>query len=433
MLEESWAFAAISFLLGITVFQEYWTRVERLAQMEQKLDIVQDIVTHLPVESLVAKGFRTAVEQLSLIKVHYSREEVYADLVKRLCDVDKRMQIVDHNPTWPPPLPNHAYQAKRDEVVRQGVNHYRVMRIASPTHWQATKDMLNQWKDRQVYIGCFFDETMGGLPIVPCIILDQSEVCFGLGLFGYLGAESHGVRIAEEEVALLFNNYFTTLWNRSIVVKGEKGVSAEALAQVEQRVAELKETRHPKRGIEITRTREDTYRNLTRSVERAEHTLYIASHNLRGESIWEENSSRNTYHRTVVKVCQERGVSTRRMVLLRNLDQLRFLQALMKELETAPFHVACYVADYHPPPVTVPFLSCLIIDDEEVHFGHHYLGNPELDDYDVTIRNLEGVRLFQGYYSYLWNRAILLKSRDIEWAVITKLEEVLQSKEMQHK
>jgi len=184
LLEASWAFAAISFLLGITVFQEYWTRVARLAQMEDKLNNVHRTMVQLPVDKLVAEGLQIALEKLSPIIVYDSREEVYTDLAKRLSDVKKPIQIIEYHPSWPPTLPNHDYHAKLDTVSQQ-LKHYHAARIVSPTHWQAIKNMLEHWKDNQVHIACFFDDTANMLPIIPCIILDESEAYFGLEFLGF--------------------------------------------------------------------------------------------------------------------------------------------------------------------------------------------------------------------------------------------------------
>jgi hypothetical protein len=217
-------------------------------------------------------------------------------------------------------------------------------------------------------------------------------------------------------------NYFDLLWQKGRDIKTNEGVVQDAIQELEKELQQTGITRE----IEITLTAEQTYHGLIQTVRSAHSTIDIASHNPSDDLAL--GGIRADYYDALDEVCQTNRVRIRRLALLHDMRQMEFIKSRMRKLKEAPFYVACFVELHHMPPAPIPMINCLLKDGEEVHIGHHWLANPDLDDYDLTLHGENVAQLFSGYYDYLWGKAIILKDRHgINENKIAEIEQLLSS------
>lgn len=95
--------------------------------------------------------------------------------------------------------------------------------------------------------------------------------------------------------------------------------------------------------------------------------------------------------------------------LLWNPDHLDVVEEWASVYDTIPNAEFKY---YIPAPGDeTPLMPCLILDKQSVHFGLGYLGTPNLDEIDITVRSPEVVEAFNKYFAYMWTAATYVKRR----------------------
>lgn len=398
LVEQSWAFAAISFVLGTLAFQEMWTRIERLSKIEERQTSIEGKVGQASesARQAVEKGFEGAVKQIGAVKVFHSREETYDYISTQLTELKpKRIDIVDRYVEWPPPLGfDHPRHRAQDDLLRKGTTHRRVAKISTPEDWQAAQSMMEHWKEVPFYLGCILEE-LGQVPIVSCMIMDDREAYFGQGFLGNIQMGS--VMLAHGGGASLFYDYFQFLWGHSLIVKGERGLDKKAFAEVERWLTTKAQAENAPRAVAYWQ-RDKSYESMLGALDGAKESIDIVSF----VNLTAAESRRLRYYTTLRRALEERHVSHQRIIW--NLDHVLWLEQMLDDGwdGLAEFTVKYY----RQSPSSIPLTTFDLIDQRMVIFGQGWLteGHVIIDDSDVG-------RYFRSYFATLWEPGEWIKHR----------------------
>jgi hypothetical protein len=77
----------------------------------------------------------------------------------------------------------------------------------------------------------------------------------------------------------------------------------------------------------------------------------------------------------------------------------------------------------------ISLLPCFILDQKIIHFGFDYLGTPNFDEIDITVKDPKVVEAFKNYFTYMWSKAEYVKQRDkpVDMQAISRLRKHAQA------
>jgi hypothetical protein len=118
-----------------------------------------------------------------------------------------------------------------------------------------------------------------------------------------------------------------------------------------------------------------------------------------------------------------KGKHQERIVLINDRNDLKAVIALMDKHVTKPLLVK-----YFTGSDLKTLFSLLIIDDEQVHLGQGFLGDPgDGPTLDVELQSGEAAKAFTVYFNILWGQAHELKTlKEINKTEIAKIERELE-------
>jgi hypothetical protein len=121
-----------------------------------------------------------------------------------------------------------------------------------------------------------------------------------------------------------------------------------------------------------------------------------------------------------------KGKGQERIVLIDSRDDLKKVVALMNKHAKEPLAVK-YLTRADQRTV----FSLLIIDENQVHFGQGFLGDPDGKTKDVELRSRQVVVTFISYFDQLWGKAHDLKTLEdgIKTAEVARLEREFEESE----
>lgn len=154
----------------------------------------------------------------------------------------------------------------------------------------------------------------------------------------------------------------------------------------------------------VTKTRKETMQLLIEKIGVARRTVDAVALGYRSQADVKDDAYDQQYYQALDEALR-RGVQVRRISWIRERGDLERLKAQMVQHKDEPLLLGLY----ETLPRYIPFISCLIVDGEEVHFGNRYLGYPISGSYNVACRQPDVVDGFKGYFEALWRDSTIVK------------------------
>jgi len=423
MVEQSWAFAAIAFLLGVATFQEYWTRVERLsviaAQQESIValassasETIRRAVT-ADLEHILDERLRGVGAQIRLFE---TKEEFLKDKARRLGLV--RKEILDTNFNYhparyepsPKPSPSHN---EYDELLKRKIHQENVIlrKVVFVNNLEQLERLvanLEQEKGQHnYYIGCYVG-IPENVPYLESIIFDNEEAYIG----GYRGTDwslgEFNVFVRDAAVVKVLTDYHRLLWGKSIQLNGGKGDEIRY-----DRVGEIRKllTEGVKK-IQVFSKRDIVYERLIQGLANAQRTIDIISFH----QLLSPDEHRQDYY-TEMEQAIQRGLHHRRIIW--NADHVKWIKVWLKKYENNPYLEVHFYDEKILPRIEVTFD---LIDKER---GILFQGL--VPPYIVEITEPDVNRVFSDYFEELWGRSGSMTIKDyhsgVNWKLLEQLEQ----------
>lgn len=393
IIEQSWAFAAISFVLGTLTFQEYWTRVERFSKIEMEIE-------NLPneLEQVLTEEIKSVLKRIGTVEILPNQEVTYGRLAESVRTAQIRFDIISGEKLLhDAPAIKAGYRRAQEQALERDLT-YRIIMVDSTVEsltW--VKERMEAWKDFKFYVG-WLEEIPSD--IVKCVLIDENEVHFGQGFLGDPDANTSNVIIQSPQVGRVFSEYFERLWNAeaTIKLKDRKGIHTERIAEIEQRlVTQARVKKFP--SVVAYLDRDGSYKHMLGALESAEHSIDIVSFvNLHSADL-----KRSKYYAALREAIERKHLSHQRIIW--NKDHVLWLEQMLDD------------GWDNFPEFTVKFLQISklsgtplstfdLIDQHIVIFGQGWITEGH-----VAIENPDVGHYFRSYFASLWNNAEWIKFR----------------------
>lgn len=420
LVEQSWAFAAIAFLLGVATFQEYWTRVERLSAIAIQQENIVALASNAPetIRNAVATDMeRILNERLSgvgaQIRLFENKEEFLKDKAKRIALVRKEILDTGFNYYRELMPDSTGYQAEYSEQLRRKISKENVVfrKVLYVNNLEQLNNLvakLEKEKGHRYYLGCYVG-IPESVPFLECMVFDYEEAYIG----GYRGRDwslgEFNVLIRDPAIVKVLADYHLFLWEKSIQLNGGKGdlIYYDRVDKIRKQLTLASEAKE----VRVIGEREITYESLSQGLANAVHIIDVVSF----QQLITRDEHRIAYYQEIEAAIQ-RHVTHRRIIW--NSDHVRWIRDWLKKFEDTSYLEVRFYDEEKQPRIQVTFD---IIDKEKC-----ILLQGIIPPYIVEITVPEFTDLMSNYFEKLWGRSESMVLKDyhkgVNWGLLEQLE-----------
>lgn len=365
-------------------------RDEQLKDLEARLQKVDKVLEK--VENIVEKTSMQA-----------SPQHAYRELIKEYEASEKSVSII----SWPNLL--ERLKDKNAKVYFETLLKRLKEQPNFVFRWllwnQEHLDVLEGWTElNDSSVGSefrfLFPPSSEGIPLLPCVLVDETIVNFGWGYLGRPEIDEVNIALKQPEAVKAFSEYFTYLWQKSISVK-ERGklIDMNKLKEIRENLTTISDTK-------IQTTSEKAYHELMDAYESSKESINIISwRNLRVRA--SDRYKQNYFKILMKRLKSSPSVAFRRILWMQ--EHLEILEEWAESYNNIPDSEFRFFIP--SPRDETPIIPCVIVDEKIVNFGWGYLGRSQMDEVNITLQQFKAVKAFSEYFSYLWVKSIPLKER----------------------